>query len=95
GSIAAAHSPMAVPPPPSALVAKAATAALLAAAQLDPAQLPALVRGADSAAAELARRLGGWDPSATLAHRHHAEQCERHGTALAAAAPPPSPSPAA
>jgi hypothetical protein len=89
GSIAAAHSPMAVPPPPGAHVQMAATAVLLAAVQLDAPQLPALVAASAAQAAEVARRLGGWDASATLARRHHDAQREQHAAAMAAASPPP------
>jgi hypothetical protein len=79
---------MAVPPPPGAHVQMAATAVLLAAIQIDPAQLPALVNAAVTQAAEVARRIGGWDAAATLARRHYDAQREQHGAVLAAATPP-------
>lgn len=93
GSIASPASPMAVPPPPGAHVTFAATAVLLAAVQVDAANLPALVAAAVAQAGEVARRLGGWEASATLARRHFDQQREQHGAAVAAAtpkAPPPA-----
>ncbi len=87
GSIAAVESPMAVPPPPGAHVTMAASAVLMAAAQLDPARLTALVHGSVAQAAAVARRLGGWLPAATLARQHYDAQREQHAAALDAATP--------
>jgi hypothetical protein len=72
-------------------VTLAATAVLLAGVQADAANLPALVAAAVTQAAEIARRLGGWEASATLARRHFDQQKEQHGAAVAAATPKPPP----
>lgn len=92
GSIASPQSPMLVPPPPGAHVTLAATAVLLAAVHVDPGNLAGLVAAAVAQAGEVARRLGGWEASATLARQHFDTQREQHGAAIAAATPPPPPS---
>lgn len=87
GSVAAVQSPMAVPPPAGAHVIMAATAVLLAAVQIEPARLTELVEAAIAQAAAVARRLGGWEPSAELARRHFDAQQQEHGAAIDAATP--------
>lgn len=87
GSIAAIESPMTVPPPPGADVTMAASAVLMAAAQLDPARLTALVHASVAQAAAIAKRLGGWLPAATLAQQHYDAQRELHAAAVDAATP--------
>ena len=87
GSIAAVESPMAVPPPPGADVTMAASAVLMAAAQLDPDKLTALVHASVTQAAAVVKRLGGWLAAATLARQHYDTQREQHAAAITAATP--------
>ena len=93
GSIASPQSPMAVPPPAGAHVSLAAAAVLLSAVESDPNSLPKLVSVAITHASEIARRLGGWEASATIARQHFDSQREQHGAAIAAATPPMPPPP--
>jgi hypothetical protein len=88
GSLAPPESPMAVPPPPGAHVTFAAGAALVAALETDPTRIAEVAGAFVTQAAEVVRRLGGWEQAAIGARQHYEAQRDVHAQATGTAAAP-------
>ncbi|MGZ8411664.1 MAG: DUF6931 family protein [Gemmatirosa sp.] len=93
GSLAAPEVPFVVPPPPGACWQLVAGAITLAAMQGPPAHMPTRFAGHLAQGVEIVRRLGGWEPAATLARQayDHDVQASAHATAQAKSPPPAAP----